>query len=146
MAVSPANQATAATTSAESRSESTGIPGAPKRVSFAKIREPLNTPNLLDVQIQSFQWFTGDEAWFERRVEEGEENPVGGLEEVGGPIEQATGGDAGALAGHLDALIGEWESGALRSGARPDMAAAYTREAQTAVMAEALNRVVSGGR
>ncbi|WP_410621552.1 DNA-directed RNA polymerase subunit beta [Amycolatopsis sp. cmx-8-4] len=85
MAVSPANQATAATTSAESRSESAhawGIPGAPKRVSFAKIREPLNTPNLLDVQIQSFQWFTGDVAWFERRVEEGEENPVGGLEEV----------------------------------------------------------------
>ncbi|SFW46589.1 DNA-directed RNA polymerase subunit beta [Amycolatopsis australiensis] len=85
MAVSPANQATAATTSAESRSESahaSGIPGAPKRVSFAKIREPLSTPNLLDVQIQSFQWFTGDEAWFERRVEEGEENPVGGLEEV----------------------------------------------------------------
>ncbi|RSD17801.1 DNA-directed RNA polymerase subunit beta [Amycolatopsis eburnea] len=82
MAVSPANQATAATTSAESRSESTGIPGAPKRVSFAKIREPLSTPNLLDVQIQSFQWFTGDEAWFERRVEEGEENPIGGLEEV----------------------------------------------------------------
>ncbi|WP_414935951.1 DNA-directed RNA polymerase subunit beta [Amycolatopsis sp. cmx-11-51] len=82
MAVSPANQATAATTSAVSRSESTGIPGAPKRVSFAKIREPLNTPNLLDVQIRSFEWFTGDEAWFERRVEEGEENPVGGLEEV----------------------------------------------------------------
>ncbi|MGW4057204.1 DNA-directed RNA polymerase subunit beta [Amycolatopsis sp. NPDC004747] len=85
MAVSPANQATAATNSAESRSESasnSGIPGAPKRVSFAKIREPLNTPNLLDVQIQSFQWFTGDEAWFQRRVEEGEENPVGGLEEV----------------------------------------------------------------
>ncbi|WP_326568088.1 DNA-directed RNA polymerase subunit beta [Amycolatopsis rhabdoformis] len=82
MAVSPANQATAATTSAVSRSESTGIPGAPLRVSFAKIREPLNTPNLLDVQLQSFQWFTGAEAWFERRVEEGEENPVGGLEEV----------------------------------------------------------------
>jgi len=82
LAVSPANQATAATTSAVSRSESTGIPGAPKRVSFAKIREPLNTPNLLDVQIQSFQWFTGHEEWFERRVEAGEENPVGGLEEV----------------------------------------------------------------
>ncbi|WET80255.1 DNA-directed RNA polymerase subunit beta [Amycolatopsis sp. QT-25] len=82
MAVSPANQATAATTSAVSRSESTGIPGAPKRVSFAKIREPLTTPNLLDVQIRSFEWFTGDEAWFEHRVEEGEENPVGGLEEV----------------------------------------------------------------
>ncbi|WAL65160.1 DNA-directed RNA polymerase subunit beta [Amycolatopsis cynarae] len=82
MAVSPANQATAATTSAASTSNPSGIPGAPKRVSFAKIREPLTTPNLLDVQIQSFQWFTGDEKWFERRVEEGEENPVGGLEEV----------------------------------------------------------------
>jgi DNA-directed RNA polymerase subunit beta len=80
LAVSPANQATAATTSAESNI--TGIPGAPKRVSFAKIREPLATPNLLDVQIRSFEWFTGDEKWFERRVEEGEENPVGGLEEV----------------------------------------------------------------
>jgi DNA-directed RNA polymerase subunit beta len=34
------------------------------------------------VQIRSFEWFTGDEKWFERRVEEGEENPVGGLEEV----------------------------------------------------------------
>ncbi|WP_033291170.1 DNA-directed RNA polymerase subunit beta [Amycolatopsis jejuensis] len=82
MAVSPANQATAATTSAVPRSQASGIPGAPQRVSFAKIREPLATPNLLDVQLQSFQWFTGDEAWFERRVEEGEENPVGGLEEV----------------------------------------------------------------
>jgi len=82
LAVSPANQATAATTSAVSASNNTGIPGAPKRVSFAKIREPLTTPNLLDVQIRSFEWFTGDEKWFERRVEEGEENPTGGLEEV----------------------------------------------------------------
>ncbi|ASR34074.1 DNA-directed RNA polymerase subunit beta [Prauserella marina] len=79
MAVSPANQATAATNSAE---KSTGIPGAPKRVSFAKIREPLSTPNLLDVQIRSFEWFTGSEAWFELRVNEGDESPVGGLEEV----------------------------------------------------------------
>ncbi|GAA1946362.1 DNA-directed RNA polymerase subunit beta [Amycolatopsis minnesotensis] len=82
MAVSPANQATAATTSPVTTSASSGIPGAPLRVSFAKIREPLSTPNLLDVQIRSFEWFTGDEAWFERRVEEGEENPVGGLEEI----------------------------------------------------------------
>ncbi|PWV82712.1 DNA-directed RNA polymerase subunit beta [Prauserella marina] len=79
LAVSPANQATAATNSAE---KSTGIPGAPKRVSFAKIREPLSTPNLLDVQIRSFEWFTGSEAWFELRVNEGDESPVGGLEEV----------------------------------------------------------------
>ena len=37
-----------------------GIPGAPKRVSFANISEPLDVPNLLDLQIQSFQWLIGD--------------------------------------------------------------------------------------
>ncbi len=79
LAVSPANQATAATNSIR---PSTGIPGAPKRVSFGKIREPLGTPNLLDIQVRSFEWFTGSEAWFERAVNEGEENPSGGLEEV----------------------------------------------------------------
>ncbi|MBA0124707.1 DNA-directed RNA polymerase subunit beta [Haloechinothrix sp. YIM 98757] len=79
MAVSPANQATTASTSAVT---SSGIPGAPPRVSFAKIREPLATPDLLDLQLRSFEWFTGDEAWFERAVNEGEDNPVGGLEEV----------------------------------------------------------------
>ncbi|SNR70658.1 DNA-directed RNA polymerase subunit beta [Haloechinothrix alba] len=79
MAVSPANQATTASTSAVT---SSGIPGAPPRVSFAKIREPLATPDLLDLQLRSFEWFTGDEAWFERAVNEGDDNPVGGLEEV----------------------------------------------------------------
>ena len=79
MAVSRATQATAAT---NSTANSTGIPGAPKRVSFAKIREPLGVPNLLDLQIQSFEWLTGDEAWFQRRIDEGDETPVGGLEEV----------------------------------------------------------------
>ncbi|NIJ14235.1 DNA-directed RNA polymerase subunit beta [Saccharomonospora amisosensis] len=34
------------------------------------------------MQIRSFEWFTGSEAWYERAVNEGEENPVGGLEEV----------------------------------------------------------------
>ncbi len=79
MAVSRATQATAATNSTVN---STGIPGAPKRISFAKIREPLGVPNLLGLQIQSFEWLTGSEAWFQRRIDEGEENPVGGLEEV----------------------------------------------------------------
>jgi DNA-directed RNA polymerase subunit beta len=74
LAVSPANQATAATTSE--------IPGAPRRVSFAKIHEPLTLPDLLDVQKRSFEWFVGSDEWYQRRVEEGEENPVGGLEEV----------------------------------------------------------------
>ncbi|MGX7824261.1 DNA-directed RNA polymerase subunit beta [Actinokineospora sp. 24-640] len=77
MAVSRATKATLATNSTQSE-----IPGAPKRVSFAKIREPLGTPDLLDLQIQSFEWFTGAEAWFQRRVDAGEEQPTGGLEEV----------------------------------------------------------------
>ncbi|GAB2746336.1 DNA-directed RNA polymerase subunit beta [Salinifilum aidingensis] len=58
------------------------IPGAPKRVSFANIHEPLSVPNLLDLQVQSFEWLVGDETWFQRRVDAGEENPQGGLEEV----------------------------------------------------------------
>jgi DNA-directed RNA polymerase subunit beta len=58
------------------------FPGAPTRVSFAKIAEPLEVPDLLDLQIQSFQWLVGDEAWFQRRIDAGEENPVGGLEEI----------------------------------------------------------------
>ncbi|ALG13915.1 DNA-directed RNA polymerase subunit beta [Kibdelosporangium phytohabitans] len=76
MAVSRATEATAATNSMS------GIPGAPKRVSFAKLSEPLGVPNMLDLQIQSFEWFTGAEAWFQRRIDAGDENPVGGLEEV----------------------------------------------------------------
>ncbi|HEY3608988.1 MAG TPA: DNA-directed RNA polymerase subunit beta, partial [Pseudonocardiaceae bacterium] len=79
MAVSRATQATAAT---NSTANSSGIPGAPKRVSFAKIREPLGVPNLLDLQIQSFEWLTGNEAWFQRRIDAGDEAPTGGLEEV----------------------------------------------------------------
>ncbi|EWC63540.1 DNA-directed RNA polymerase beta subunit [Actinokineospora spheciospongiae] len=79
MAISRATKATAATNSTASNP---GIPGAPLRVSFSKIREPLVTPNLLDLQIQSFEWFTGNEAWFQRRVDAGEETPTGGLEEV----------------------------------------------------------------
>src|SRR6187431_2546819 len=59
-----------------------GIPGAPRRVSFAKLSEPLGVPNLLDLQIQSFEWFTGHEQWFQRRIDAGDENPVGGLEEI----------------------------------------------------------------
>ncbi|MFC5286046.1 DNA-directed RNA polymerase subunit beta [Actinokineospora guangxiensis] len=77
MAISRATKADAATHSTQS-----DFPGAPKRVSFAKIREPLGTPDLLDLQIQSFEWFTGAEAWFQRRVDAGDEQPTGGLEEV----------------------------------------------------------------
>ena len=40
-----------------------GIPGAPPRTSFAKIREPLEVPNLLALQTESFDWLVGNDAW-----------------------------------------------------------------------------------
>jgi DNA-directed RNA polymerase subunit beta len=58
------------------------LPGAPTRVSFAKIREPLRVPDLLDLQTRSFDWLVGNEDWFQRRIEAGDDNPVGGLEEI----------------------------------------------------------------
>ncbi len=33
------------------------------RISFAKIHEPLEVPNLLDLQIDSFNWLVGNEEW-----------------------------------------------------------------------------------
>ncbi|WP_068028025.1 DNA-directed RNA polymerase subunit beta, partial [Nocardia mexicana] len=59
-----------------------GIPGAPKRVSFAKIREPLEVPDLLDLQTESFDWLVGAPDWRERAGARGDVTPVGGLEEV----------------------------------------------------------------
>lgn len=58
------------------------VPGAPNRVSFAKLREPLEVPGLLDVQTDSFEWLIGSDGWREKALERGEVNPVGGLEEV----------------------------------------------------------------
>ncbi|WP_157117368.1 DNA-directed RNA polymerase subunit beta, partial [Nocardia vaccinii] len=59
-----------------------GIPGAPKRVSFAKIREPLEVPGLLDLQTDSFAWLVGSPQWREKAIARGEVTPYGGLEEV----------------------------------------------------------------
>jgi DNA-directed RNA polymerase subunit beta len=39
---------------------------APRRISFAKIREPLEVPNLLALQTESFDWLLGNPAWQER--------------------------------------------------------------------------------
>ncbi|MBS2965473.1 DNA-directed RNA polymerase subunit beta [Actinocrinis puniceicyclus] len=39
---------------------------APRRVSFAKIREPLEVPNLLALQTESFDWLVGNQAWKDR--------------------------------------------------------------------------------
>ncbi|MGO9384197.1 MAG: DNA-directed RNA polymerase subunit beta [Mycobacterium sp.] len=67
-------------------SSNNSVPGAPNRVSFAKLREPLEVPGLLDVQTDSFEWLIGSPHWREAAAARGEgiggANPVGGLEEV----------------------------------------------------------------
>ncbi|NBO26605.1 MAG: DNA-directed RNA polymerase subunit beta, partial [Actinobacteria bacterium] len=50
---------------AASRTHSRSSTG-PKRVSFAKIREPLEVPNLLDLQVESFDWLLGNQVWKDR--------------------------------------------------------------------------------
>ncbi len=56
------------------------------RISFAKIREPLEVPNLLALQRESFDWLMGDDSWLERVAVEkaaGREVPdVSGLTEI----------------------------------------------------------------
>ena len=42
---------------------------SPARVSFAKIREPLEVPDLLALQRESFDWLLGNEAWQTRLKE-----------------------------------------------------------------------------
>ncbi len=59
---------------------------APRRISFAKISEPLEVPKLLDLQTKSFDWLIGNEAWqadVQARVDQGEDvSPKSGLEEI----------------------------------------------------------------
>lgn len=58
-----------------------------KRISFAKLEEPLQPPSLLSLQTQSFDWLLGNENW-QRRVAEAKKTgqadvpDVSGLEEV----------------------------------------------------------------
>ncbi|GAA4851207.1 MULTISPECIES: DNA-directed RNA polymerase subunit beta [Actinomycetospora] len=72
----------AVTRATRSSNHHASFPGAPLRVSFAKLDQPLEVPDLLDLQTKSFEWLVGSEEWFERRVEAGEDTPIGGLEEV----------------------------------------------------------------
>ncbi len=57
------------------------------RISFAKIAEPLELPNLLDLQINSYNWLIGNESW-QQSVEEAlaagrtDINTHSGLEEI----------------------------------------------------------------
>src|SRR5277367_1167039 len=71
----------------------------PRRVSFARINEPLKVPDLLALQTDSFDWLLGNDRWRER-VEAAREAGVkevpeqSGLEEIFeeiSPIEDFTG-------------------------------------------------------
>ncbi|NDF10402.1 MAG: DNA-directed RNA polymerase subunit beta, partial [Actinobacteria bacterium] len=60
---------------------------APTRISFAKIREPQEVPNLLALQTESFDWLLGNDAWRSRlgqneRAGRGEVPKTSGLEEI----------------------------------------------------------------
>ena len=41
----------------------TSAPVQPRRISFAKISEPLEVPELLALQTDSFAWLIGDDSW-----------------------------------------------------------------------------------
>ena len=48
----------------------------PRRISFAKIKEPLEVPKLLDLQTTSFDWLVGNEDWktvVQNRLDAGED-------------------------------------------------------------------------
>ena len=60
---------------------------APARISFAKIREPLEVPNLLSLQLDSVDWLLGNDAWRSRidvveKSGRGEVPKTSGLEEI----------------------------------------------------------------
>ncbi len=60
--------------------------GHPRRISFAKIDEPLELPQLLALQTDSFDWLIGNEAWdarVEQRLSNGEDSSrKSGLQEI----------------------------------------------------------------
>ena len=60
---------------------------APRRISFAKIREPLEVPNLLALQVESVDWLLGNDIWRARleasdAKNRGEIPSTSGLEEI----------------------------------------------------------------
>ncbi|MFT3834459.1 MAG: DNA-directed RNA polymerase subunit beta [Micropruina sp.] len=70
-----------------SASKNTNVVSASGRISFAKIAEPLEVPNLLDLQIESFDWLVGNQTWRNRvaaALAEGrtDVNTKSGLEEI----------------------------------------------------------------
>jgi DNA-directed RNA polymerase subunit beta len=83
---------------AASRSASAAVSG-PRRVSFARINEPLEVPSLLALQTDSFDWLLGNERWraridAEKKTGHKDLPDQSGLEEIFeeiSPIEDFTG-------------------------------------------------------
>ena len=68
-------------------SKNTNVVSTSGRISFAKIAEPLEVPNLLDLQVDSFDWLIGNDVWRERVAQAQAEgrtdiNTKSGLEEI----------------------------------------------------------------
>ena len=68
-------------------SKNTNVVSPSGRISFAKIHEPLEVPNLLDLQVESFDWLIGNETWQKRVAAAQAEgrtdvNTKSGLEEI----------------------------------------------------------------
>ncbi|WP_165984437.1 DNA-directed RNA polymerase subunit beta [Streptomyces sp. YIM 98790] len=76
----------AASRNASTAQTQNGNGTAPPRVSFAKIKEPLQVPDLLALQTESFDWLLGNAAWqsrVEAALERGQDVPTkSGLEEI----------------------------------------------------------------
>ena len=70
---------------AASRNNGT-VSNAHRRISFAKIKEPLEVPQLLALQTTSFDWLVGNERWQEvvsGRLDRGEDvSQKSGLQEI----------------------------------------------------------------
>ena len=67
--------------------ENTRTANPPQRISFAKIHEPLEVPNLLGLQTDSFDWLIGNERWQDRVIdatERGDDSvaTTSGLEDI----------------------------------------------------------------
>jgi DNA-directed RNA polymerase subunit beta len=69
-----------------SNGSSSTATNSPRRISFAKIKEPLEVPQLLALQTDSFDWLIGNERWQEvvnQRLENGEDvSQKSGLQEI----------------------------------------------------------------
>ena len=76
----------AASRNASTSNTNNGASTAPLRISFAKIKEPLEVPNLLALQTESFDWLLGNAAWkarVEAALDSGQDVPTkSGLEEI----------------------------------------------------------------